>query len=65
MQYGCGVACHLFLLHVCRKRKFGAWKLVLSIVVVFSYVMLKPCRWFMDNGMLALQNINADFCCGR
>ena len=27
-------------------------------------VMLKLCRWFMDSGMLALQNINSDFCCG-
>jgi hypothetical protein len=65
MQYDCGVAYHLFLLHVGRKIKFGAWNLVLCIVVVFSYDVLKPCRWFVDSGMLALRNINADFCCGR
>jgi len=65
MRYGCGVACHLFLLHVGRKRKFGAWNLVLCIVVVVSYGMLKLCRCFLDSGMLELQNINADFCFGR
>jgi hypothetical protein len=65
MQYGYVEACHFFLIHVGRERKFSAWNLVLCNVVVFSYDMLKPYRWFMDSGMLALKNINADFCCGR
>jgi len=62
----CSMDVLLHAIYFCyRERKFVAWNLVLCIVMVCSFGMLKTCRWCVDSGMLALQNINANFCCGR
>jgi hypothetical protein len=44
-------------------RKFGAGDF--SFVVVKVFILSYVETFQVESGMLALQNINADFCCGR